>query len=77
MKIRKKENINNIACFYHERAPQKAILKSAVRTVIALASREQGQFYTFESSTTLWAIFKIRNGEWGNEEWWIFKMGNL
>ena len=68
MKIRKKENINNIACFYHERAPQKAILKSAVRTVIALASRKQGQ-YTYESSTTLWAIFKIRNGEWGNEEW--------
>ena len=77
MKIRKKENINNIACFYHERAPQKAILKSAVRTVIALASRKQVQSYTFEFSTTLWAIFKIRNGEWRNEEWWIFKMENL
>ena len=35
------------------RATQKAISKSTVRTVIALAIRKQGQSYTFESSTTL------------------------
>ena len=53
IKIRKKEHRNNIICFHPERAPQKAISKSSVRTVIALANRKQGQSYTFESSTTL------------------------
>ena len=43
MKIIKKENSNNIFCFYPERAPQKAISKSTVRTVIALANKRQGR----------------------------------
>ena len=51
--MRKKENSNNIVCFYPERAPQKAISKSIVRTVTALANRKQGQSYTLESSTNL------------------------
>ena len=51
-KNQKKENSNNIVCFYPERALQKAIsLKSTVRTVSALANRKQGQSYTFEPST--------------------------
>ena len=41
-----------MVCFYPERALQKAISKSTVRTVIALANRKQGQSYTFEPSTT-------------------------
>ena len=49
---KKKEKSNNIACFYPEYALQKAISKSTVRTVIALANRKQGQSYTFEPSTT-------------------------
>ena len=40
-------------CFYPERAPQKAIKKSAVRSVLVSANEKQGQSYTFESSTTL------------------------
>ena len=48
---------SNIVCFYLERAPQKAISKSTVRTVIALANKEQGQSYSFESSTTLFVLF--------------------
>ena len=43
IKIRKKENINNIICFHPERVPQKAISKSTVRTVIALANKRQGR----------------------------------
>ena len=39
MKIRKKENSYNLVCFYPGRAPQKAISKSTIRTVIALANR--------------------------------------
>ena len=46
-----------ICAFYPERALQKAISKlsllSTVKTVIALASKKQGQSYTFEPSTTL------------------------
>ena len=53
MKIRKKENSYNLVCFYPGRAPQKAISKSTIRTVIALANRKHGQSYTVESSTTL------------------------
>ena len=53
IKIRRKENSNNIVCFYPKRAPQKAISKSTVRTVIALANRKRGQSCTLESSTTL------------------------
>ena len=53
MKIRKKkENSSKIVCFYPECALQKAITKSTVRTVIALANKKQGQSYTFEPSTT-------------------------
>ena len=52
-KNQKKENSNNIVCFYPERALQKAIsLKSTVRTVSALANRKQGQSYTFEPFDT-------------------------
>ena len=54
IKIRKKENSNNIICFHPERVPEKAISKSTVRTVIALANRKQGQSYTFESSTNFY-----------------------
>jgi len=43
--IRKKENGNIIVWFYPERAPQKAISKSTVKTVIALANKKQGQLY--------------------------------
>ena len=48
------ETFNNINLNVvdHERALQKAISKSTVRTVIALANRKQGQSYTFEPSTT-------------------------
>ena len=53
MKIRKKENSYNLVCFYPGRVPQKAISKSTIRTVIALANRKHGQSYTVESSTTL------------------------
>ena len=53
MKIRKNENSYNLVCFYPGRAPQKAISKSTIRTVIALANRKHGQSYTIESSTTL------------------------
>ena len=52
-KNKKKEDGNNIVCFYPERALQKAISKSNVRTVIALANRKQGQSYMFEPLTTL------------------------
>ena len=51
MKIRKKENSYNLVCFYPGRAPQKAISKSTVGTVIALANGKHGQ--SFKSSTTL------------------------
>ena len=44
---------DNVVCFYPERALQKAISKSTVRTVIALANRKQGQSYTRKPSTTL------------------------
>ena len=50
-KVQKKKTSNNIVCFYPERALQKAVSKSTVRTVIALANRKQGQSYTFEPST--------------------------
>jgi len=45
--MRKKENGNNdnIVWFYPERALQKAISKSTVKTVIALANKKQGQSY--------------------------------
>ena len=36
---------NNIVWFYPERALQKAISKSTVKTVIALANKKQGQLY--------------------------------
>jgi len=44
-KIRKKENSNNnnIVWFYPERALQKAISRSTVKTVIALANKKHGQ----------------------------------
>ena len=47
----------NIVCFYPERAPQKAISKTTVRSVIALANRKQGQSYMFESSITLFVPY--------------------
>ena len=53
MKIGEKENSYNLVCFYPECAPQRAISKSTIRTVIALANRKRGQSYTVESSTTL------------------------
>jgi len=45
--MRKKENSNNnnVVWFYPERALQKAISKSTVKTVIALANKKQGQSY--------------------------------
>ena len=49
IKIRKKENNNNIICLYPERTLQKAISKSTVRTVIVFAHRKQGQPYTFNN----------------------------
>ena len=55
-KTKKKKNKKTILIlfvFYPERAPQKVIIKSNVRTVIALANKKQGQSYTFKSSTTL------------------------
>ena len=52
-KKKKKEKNTNIVCFYPERAPQKVIIKSNVRTVIALANKKLGQSYTFKSPTTL------------------------
>ena len=68
MKIRKKENSYNLVCFYPGRAPQKAISKSTIRTVIASANRKHGQSYTFGSSTTLFFpvlvfmfVFKLLN----------------
>ena len=53
-KIRKKENSNNIVWFYPERALQKAIWKSTVKTVIALANKQgQGLSYTCTSCLLL------------------------
>ena len=49
---KEKENVNNIVCFYPEHALRKAISKSTVRTVFALANRKQGQSYMFDPSTT-------------------------
>ena len=43
LKIRKKENSNNIVWFCPERALQKVISKSTVKTIIALANKKQGQ----------------------------------
>ena len=55
-KSEKKENGNNIVCFYPERALKEAISKSTVRTVFALANRKQGQSYTFDPSTTFFVL---------------------
>jgi len=46
--MRKKvnSNDNNIVWFYLERALQKAISKSTVQTVIALANKKQGQSFS-------------------------------
>ena len=63
MKIRKKENSYNLVCFYPGRAPQKAISKSTIRTVIVLANRKHGQPYTIESSTTLFVPCAKKNFE--------------
>ena len=58
IKIGKPENSNNIVCFHPGRAPQKAISKSNVRTVIALANKEQRQSCTLEPPTSfIWTVF--------------------
>ena len=53
MKIRKKENSYNLVCFYLGRAPQKAISKSTIRIVIALACAGCGHNYIGETGDVL------------------------